>query len=166
MSTGCGIDYVSNVTIAGINRSSTCDNLSGSKWVQLLQHPDRHTDRRRCQPAILVSIGGDLESAAAWIDFNQDGTFTTDENLFNGYAGTNPATYSGTFNVPGLAVIGTTRMRVRCTYAGSPGVGRSLPVAAPLGATEDYLVRIKRRFGLCWSTHPRQYDFRPLHVPQ
>ena len=88
-----------------------------------------------------VTTNGDIEGAAMWIDFNQNGTFEPTENIFNGFIGTAPATYSGTFNVPANAVNGSTRMRVRCLYANNPGAGGACTASA-FGETEDYNITI------------------------
>lgn len=142
LSTGCTFpDIITNVTIAGINRTSTCDNTSGSNGYSLFTTPTGSIVAGSSGNAYSVSTGGDIEGAAAWIDYNRNGVFEASENIFNGLAGTNPATYSGTFSVPAGAFNGTTRMRVRCMFNVNPGAGGAC-TGATWGETEDYLVTI------------------------
>jgi len=56
---------------------------------------------------------------AIWIDFNQDGEFTSDEQVFSAYG---RSTLNGTIDIPETVVPGTTRMRVAMNseYAPEP----------------------------------------------
>ncbi|MBX2983907.1 MAG: hypothetical protein KF843_14610, partial [Flavobacteriales bacterium] len=141
MSTGCGFDYITNVNIAGINRNSACDNASGANGFSLFTSPVGSLVAGTSGNSYSVSTGGDTEGAAAWIDWNQDGQFTAGELIFTGYAGSNPATYSGNFAVPPTALSGQTRMRVRCQYSTAPAAGGACS-GATWGETEDYLIDI------------------------
>lgn len=142
LSTGCSFpDMITNVTIAGINRTSTCDNLSGANGYSLFTTPTGALVAGSSN-SYSVSTGGDVEGAAAWVDYNQDGIFDASEMLFNSFAGTNPATYSGTFTVPATALNGATRMRVRCTYNTNPGNDGCTGGSTSFGETEDYTVNI------------------------
>ena len=96
---------------------------------------------------ISISTGGDTEGIGIWFDWNADGTFdnvteripSTSIAPGNGYAGTNPATYTTNVTVPLTATLGSTRMRVRCNYTAVP-VGPC--DAQTFGETEDYCVTI------------------------
>jgi hypothetical protein len=130
----CGFDYISNVTFAGINRSSTCDAYS------VYSAPNPVVTAGTSYP-ISVSTGGDTEGVRAWIDYNGDGVFDNTTELVLGpvYNGTNPATYSGTVNIPVTATPGVTRMRVRCNYFSAPLDPCS---AQTYGEIEDYCITI------------------------
>lgn len=55
-------------------------------------------------------------SAAAWIDFNGDGSFSAAECIGTPTTGSNTPTYSYSFTVPSNAKPGSTRIRFRCDY--------------------------------------------------
>ncbi|MGI9191242.1 MAG: beta-propeller fold lactonase family protein, partial [Chitinophagaceae bacterium] len=145
MNTGCANDYISNVTIAGINRNSTCDNLSGSNGYSYLSSFTGTLVAGSTANAYSIKTGGDVDGASAWIDFNQDGIFSANENIFNGFLGTNPATYAGTFNVPANAINGTTRLRVRSLFNANPGANSACNTYT-FGETEDYPIVISGGF--------------------
>ena len=142
MSFGCSFpDIISNVTIAGINNSTLCNNTSGANGYSFFNNLTGNLTAGTNNIPYSVTTDGDVEGAAMWIDFNQNGTFEASENIFNGIIGTAPATYAGTFNVPANAVNGPTRMRVRCMYNNNPGAGGACS-AGSFGETEDYTVNI------------------------
>jgi hypothetical protein len=142
MSFGCSFpDIISNVTIAGINNSTLCNNTSGANGYSFFNNLTGNLTAGANNVPYSVTTDGDVEGAAMWIDFNQNGTFEASENIFNGIIGTAPATYAGTFNVPLNAVNGPTRMRVRCMYNNNPGAGGECS-AGSFGETEDYTINI------------------------
>jgi hypothetical protein len=63
----------------------------------------------------------DENYVSAWIDFNEDGVFSSSEMIANGiYLSTANTTYSSSFTVPASAVNGTVRMRVILNYDMDP----------------------------------------------
>lgn len=134
-------DIITNVTFAGINRTSTCDNASGgySNWNTA---PNIGAVTAGSSYPLSVSTGGDIEGVAVWIDYNQSGTFDATELVANGLAGTNPATYASTITVPATALSGSTRMRVRCVYNTDPSVAIGPCANTTYGETEDYLINV------------------------
>ena len=141
MTYGCQYDYISNVTVAGINRSSTCDNLSGANGYSNFSSPTGALVAGSPNNAYSVTTDGDTEGGAMWIDWNQDGQFTADEQIFSAYLGTYPSVYSGTFTVPVNAMPGWTKIRVRATYQATAPGGAAC-ASHTYGETEDYLVEI------------------------
>lgn len=132
----CGIDYISNVTFAGINRNSTCDTYT--------QYASPNPTLNIGQTyTISVTTDGDTEGIRAWIDYNIDGTFgntpATELILGPAYSGLVPATYTAAVTIPASATPGATRLRVRCNYAGAPADATS---SQSWGETEDYCVTI------------------------
>lgn len=78
---------------------------------------------------------------AAWIDFDQNGTFDPSEKIGEtNDLGSYPATDSYVFTVPAGAALGNTVLRVREIYAGAPGIDPC--ASATYGETEDYLITI------------------------
>ncbi|PPD00312.1 MAG: hypothetical protein CTY35_02615, partial [Methylotenera sp.] len=61
-----------------------------------------------------TALVGTTVGVAIWVDWNQDGTFATGERVYN--AGTYVSTASGSFTVPGTALVGATRMRISMDY--------------------------------------------------
>ncbi len=138
--TSCSFpDIITNVTYGTINRTSVCDAPTGG-W-SLYTTPNPSFNIGSTDP-ISVSTGGDVEGVAVWIDFNQSGTFDPSELVLNGYTATNPATYTGNVTIPMNAVTGTTRMRVRCTYATDPSTTLGPCANTTYGETEDYDITI------------------------
>lgn len=78
----------------------------------------------------------------AWIDYNQDNVFQLVEKIGEIYnMGPSPATATFNFTVPGTALIGTTRLRVREADQGSTAMD---PCATyTYGETEDYNIVIQ-----------------------
>ena len=132
-------DIISNVTFATINNATGCDGASTSGFT--LFSAFNPTVTVGSTYSLSVTTGGDIEGAAVWIDFNASGTYDAGELIFDGLAGTNPATYTASVTIPATAINGQTRMRVRCTYNANPiGVG---PCGnASYGETEDYLITV------------------------
>lgn len=79
----------------------------------------------------------------AWVDFNGDGIFQDSEEIFDSGDGA-PNAVSGTFQVPGTATLGSTRMRVGMSYFGFFGGGVP-PQCGEIsyGEYEDYCVQIE-----------------------
>ncbi|WP_210513674.1 fibronectin type III domain-containing protein [Hymenobacter terricola] len=78
----------------------------------------------------------------AWIDFNQDGVFSTGEGtqVALGSIASLPAT--ATFTVPATAALGRTGLRVRSRSAGNGNGPADACTQFGSGETEDYLVTI------------------------
>ncbi len=139
-------DQISLVDINGISRVSGCD--AGPPGWSLYTTPNPSFEIGVSYP-YTIETSGDTEGYALWFDWNGDGDFDdTDEFIASGYAGTNPATYTGSATVSALAVPGSTRMRVRCAYAGVPS-GPCDDIF--FSETEDYCITIIPAFD-CNST--------------
>lgn len=134
----CSGDYIANVTFGGINRTSICDSPSTGYGY----YPSFVASISPGQSLpISLSPGTPFAQAfIAWIDFNMDYTFSSNEIIFS-----NPnisfTTVTGTVTIPTNATTGVTRMRVRCadqiiTLSNNPCVNLNF------GETEDYLVSI------------------------
>lgn len=84
-----------------------------------------------------ISGSAYTEYWAIWIDYNQDGTFSSNELVVSGSSDSS-ATLQGTFSVPNTALAGSTRMRVSMKY-------NSAQTACEIfsyGEVEDYTVNI------------------------
>ncbi|MGE0088836.1 MAG: GEVED domain-containing protein [Bacteroidales bacterium] len=72
-----------------------------------------------------------------WIDWNQNGTFETTEQMVAG-SSSSSATLSYTFTVPSTALLGSTRMRVTMKYNAAPTACETFSY----GEVEDYTVNV------------------------
>lgn len=136
---GCGIDYISNVTFATINNTTLC---TGSTPTNLTKYsaPNPVLYRGFTYP-LSVTTDGDEEAVRVWIDYTRNLIFESGESVLNGNAATVPATYTGNVTIPMAASLGQTVMRVRCRYTTNIGAGGSCN-SFDFGETEDYLVTI------------------------
>src|SRR5690606_14696020 len=83
------------------------------------------------------SSGSYREYWRIWIDYNQNGTFDSNELMVSGYSSSS-GTLSATFNVPTSALSGPTRMRVSMKYYNSQSPCETFGY----GEVEDYTVTI------------------------
>lgn len=131
-------DYVNAVQLGSINNINsggtsqpTYTNFS-STWSTNLLQGSTHT--------ITIQSGTYTpDHYAAWIDYDQNNTFSITEKLGEFTNSAALQTQSFTFTVPANATLGTTRLRVRGVYFGN---GEPDPVdpcfAYAYGETEDY----------------------------
>lgn len=88
----------------------------------------------------VVGGGSWSQGFGIWIDFDGDGTYESSEGFVTSSTSTAP---SGTLTVPANAVGGTTKMRIRCTYAYTFNTSQACSyVGLNWGETEDYTVTI------------------------
>uniref|UniRef100_UPI0023F57A08 Ig-like domain-containing protein n=1 Tax=Flavobacterium filum TaxID=370974 RepID=UPI0023F57A08 len=81
-----------------------------------------------------TALVGTTVGVAIWVDWNQDGTFQTTERVFN--TGSYVSAASGSFTVPGTALLGATRMRIAMDFnATSP---LACPTTGGRREIEDY----------------------------
>lgn len=83
-----------------------------------------------------------------WIDWNQDGTFSSDEQMVSG-SSSSSATLSASFTVPSTAVLGQTRMRVSMKYNGAPTACETFSY----GEVEDYTINVSDRMRPFTANH-------------
>lgn len=162
-------DMISNVSFGGINNTTGCNGAATGGFTYFAS-PNPGITAGTAVP-LSVTTGGDVEGAAVWIDYNQNGIFEAFELVLNGYLNTNPATYSATVNIPLTALNGLTRMRVRCTYGQNPNTLTDPPCSNfPFGETEDYAISInggidRVDFTYNWSTNPSYLDATNISNP-
>jgi hypothetical protein len=134
-------DQITNVTLGTLSNST---GISASPYYTFYNAVTIPNLYQGATSTISVSFGSDSRQyVGVWIDFNQNGTFETSE----GVVSTNNAGGSGTailtLTIPGGALLGNTRMRVRggddnaMTTAMACGASNSV-----YGETEDYIVNI------------------------
>lgn len=146
-------EYISNVTLANINNSTGATTYSNYTIDPSLQI---NLIKGNTYP-ISVSVGNpDLDTVAAWIDFNKNGTFEDSERVLNYPVNQITGPITGSFTVPQSAVTDQpVRMRVILLYGGAGSVGGSLIGACgalSYGETEDYNVMITSTLSTSEST--------------
>ncbi|MGN6569253.1 MAG: GEVED domain-containing protein, partial [Flavipsychrobacter sp.] len=143
-----------HVTINGYSGSSISDNPPTSS-------PTGYTDRTAVVAALNVLQGGSYtgtlsfhyyyQSAAVWIDFNDDGTFSSSELMAGPTTSTSCCSYitnrNITINIPATAATGLHLMRIRDVYTccSTPAAIDPCTVGSTYyyGNTADYLVNVQ-----------------------
>jgi hypothetical protein len=77
----------------------------------------------------------------AWMDLNQDGSFTDNEVVYDPGSGSNAAV-SGNITIPLTAVEGVSRLRVSMKYVGFNGTAPTACETLEFGEVEDYCITI------------------------
>lgn len=131
-------DYINSVNLAAINNSNT----GGSDGPTYTNYVATHSTPLGIGTQQTLTIEGgsyEADNYAAWIDYDQDDTFEASEKL--GEVATTSAgeIVSITFNIPGSAIIGATRMRVRGAFhLGTEPTPTDPCFDYAYGETEDY----------------------------
>jgi bacillolysin len=127
-------EYIDYVSIGGIANTTAGNAGYGNFTAQVGNLPYGSS-------TILFSAGFSgtayTEFWKVWIDYNQNGTFETSEEMVSG-SSSSSGTLTSTFSVPTSALAGKTRMRVSMKY-------NSVQTACetfPYGEVEDYTVNI------------------------
>ncbi|MBI1228453.1 MAG: T9SS type A sorting domain-containing protein [Bacteroidetes bacterium] len=129
-------ELISNVTFNNINNSSSGFNGGYQNFTAISTDVDLG-GTYTFSASISPYYGGD--AIIVWIDFNQDGDFDdTGEQVLQVTSG-NPST--GSITIPGTAVPGITRLRVRLHYTPS-GPNYSACGNSTYGQVEDYSINI------------------------
>jgi hypothetical protein len=127
-------EYIDYVSIGGIN-NTTAGNAGYGNFTNLVGNLPYGSN------TVLFSAGFSgtayTEYWKIWIDYNQNGTFETSEEMVSG-SSSSSATLSSTFTVPTSALVGTTRMRVSMKY----NAAQTACETFSYGEVEDYTVNI------------------------
>lgn len=146
---------ITNVTVAGINNSSTCATVAPGPGSQLNLYSNYtgsvgsgSLQQGQVANFSLTSTGCVFGSGSnffqIYIDYNQDGDFLDAGELCY-YQPTNAGgdqTLTGNFVVPPTASIGVTRMRIVNVNYGTPGTYNYATYTYYYGETEDYCITI------------------------
>jgi hypothetical protein len=149
----CGINALSSVAIA----TTTLNNVTGGCTGTYNSFPASGNTtatllKNTTYSMTVGCISGSNTQVAIWIDYNQDGVYSTSEyTLINGNV-TSGGTGSGNFTIPGSALSGTTGMRVRSDWTGAAAWTSADACAnRTWGETEDYTITIVQP-GVCAGT--------------
>ncbi len=151
-SSGSGYgDYISLVSMGTLSKAT---GASSSPYYNYYQDETTHlVPGSTYQLTLSPGTYGSGNNMAAWIDYNRNGTFESSEKLgeLTNMSPT-PATGTMTFTVPGAAIQGILRLRVREVWSTTgldPCAGYSY------GETEDYDVHIMPPG--CWLGYTNEW---------
>jgi len=130
-------DYISNVTLANINNTSTNDGDSYQNFKSQVIELTKGEPYGLSVTATNTFDPG--QGYAAWIDWNGDGVFQTSENIMQ-KAPANST--SQLFTVPLDAFTGDVIMRVLSVWNTTPSTDAYSAVAYRWGEIEEYTVRL------------------------
>lgn len=129
-------EWISNVSFAGIQNSSGSTGYSDFKHITGQVKPD---STYTFSGTVSMTGSGWTEYFTVWIDWDQNGTFGTNERYQIGSCNSNGCTVSNTMTVPSGALPGTTVMRVALLYNSY----RTDPCGTyTYGEVEDYTLNV------------------------
>jgi len=135
----CAYMYITNVTTTGgvtnFNNTTTCAATSYTNYSATQSVSQVHGGSVTMS---FTSYGYAL-NYAVWVDFNNDGTLTSDEKVIS--KSNSSATTTASFIVPAGATTGSHRMRVMGEYDGYP-IPDNPCATLDYGETEDYAFEV------------------------
>lgn len=137
-STGCVDDYINSVSMGSINTVSTgCTGVASSYLTDYSATQRDTINRGQSKTITVVNNPNWSEYYGVWVDWNNDGDFQDAGEFFNiGQVGSG-GTGTTTVLCPATALLGVTRMRVRCVY-GTAQTQSTICTAYSYGEAEDY----------------------------
>ena len=149
-------EYISNVTIGGINNTSTCGNYSDySAQVANVQQGASVPMTVGTSIVGATTAGYTDDQVAVWVDWNNDLDFTDpgEEVFLTTFSSTTSFPLSFNVSVPSNAWLGNVRMRVRMSYL--PVDGQITPCGnSQWGEVEDYTLNVQQAAVLTWTSRP------------
>lgn len=130
-------DYITNVTLANINNTSTNDGDAYEDFTSLIIELNIGDSYELLMSSTVTVAPG--QGKAAWIDFNQDGTFQTSENIMQKAPA---SSVSQVFTVPEGTLTGDTKMRVISVWNATPSTDAYNSAGYGYGEIEEYTVRM------------------------
>ena len=131
-------DYINGVSLG------TISNLNSGGGAAYRDYTTLSTNIARQSSLTLNVYEGNYapDRYAAWIDYNQDGDFSDAGEKLGEFVGNSVGSvHQINFTVPSTAVLGTTRLRVRCLYNNNAN-GVDPCIDGDYGETEDYSVNV------------------------
>jgi hypothetical protein len=136
-------DYISNVTLANINNTSTDDGDAYQDFTsQIIEMTIDETYTLSATASNTLNPG---QGYSAWIDWNGDGIFQTTENVMQKA----PAnTVSQNVTVPSNSFVGDVKMRILSVWNATPSTDAYYSIGYGYGEIEEYTVRISNPIAL------------------
>lgn len=136
-------DFINMVVFGTINNSSTIDSLGGN--VQDFKGTPQGTTHVCKGSSYILTVSTDsawTQGKAAWIDFNNNGSYNDPGELIFGPTPTSVGSVSDTVTIPLSSVSDTVKMRVVCVYSDTPNVNACFIGPYGFGEIEEYSVII------------------------
>ncbi|MEQ1677084.1 MAG: GEVED domain-containing protein [Chitinophagaceae bacterium] len=136
-------DVITRVRLSTLDNSSTCGTGPPLGYSNFTALPAPTVYSNAPNPITLDLPANWTEQLAVWIDYNQNGAFEVAEFSNIGTKPAGSTVITGNINIPASALNGTTRMRIRASFATALTGGQAC-IAMPtgFGETEDYNVTI------------------------
>ncbi len=143
---GCSsIDHIDTVLIAGttlFNPNTGCANLNGVAY-SVYPISGIAADTLKKNVAYTLSVTSSANSnILTWIDYDQSGTFDVSEFILVNPSSIPNVASSVSITIPGTALTGQTRMRIRTELSGFGSGAADACSTFSSGETEDYLIII------------------------
>ncbi|MBL0129222.1 MAG: T9SS type A sorting domain-containing protein [Flavobacteriales bacterium] len=140
-STAAGLEKIGNVAVADINNTST----AALGYEDFTAVTGNMTAGQSYPMTVTLTDGYATDEVLIWIDFDHSLSFEPGELVYTSALGAGP--HAGTIAIPGGAMAGTTRMRIRLhdTYVGPDYTNTPNATAcgtSTYGQVEDYTVNI------------------------
>lgn len=132
---GTTADWISNVKLNTINHASAQSAYSNFKDNSTVLYLNNSYELETT-----INYAFDLDKVHAWIDYNQDGSFTTDERItMSDLPADSSGTSQGTIDVSPDTPLGETTLRVRIIYS-DLNPNPADPCHSYFGEVEDYTI--------------------------
>ncbi len=133
-SNGTGSDYINNVSLHDLSNDSGKTGYSDFRNISTTLYEDSIYTL-----SFSLAFAFDQDEAFAWIDYDQDGIFESNEEIsMSSFDGNHTA--EGSFTVPTIANEGATTLRVRNIYGQN---GNNDPCNDYFGEVEDYTIQLR-----------------------
>jgi len=141
--TGGTTYYISGLTTTGgsTNIAKTISAGSATGYQNFFTTDEVIINRGDSLAYSINVAGGSNYGFAIWVDFNQDGTFQSSEQVLTTSAYEYPPK-TGKFKIPNTAVVGSTRMRVLAAY--TPSNPSDPCTNSGSGEYQDYAITIQQ----------------------
>ncbi|MEJ7609658.1 MAG: GEVED domain-containing protein [Ferruginibacter sp.] len=127
------VNPITNVSFAGINNTSACINSGYADYTSSVSAAN--ATGGTIVPISITIGGGGIGYAAAWVDYNNNGSFEQSEYKYLGSG--NNSTIPGTLFIPSSVTGGMKRIRIRVRPVTNLGPGDAC-TGYISGDTEDY----------------------------
>lgn len=138
----CGYgDMINSFTLNGITSTGNGSGCPSNGYISFNSPTWLLVPGQTYNWSATVGGGSWSQGLGIWIDFNGNGSYESSEGFVSSGTSTAP---SGSLTVPANAAGGTTKMRVRCSYAYTFSTGQACTDSHGFGwgETEDYTVII------------------------
>ncbi|MEO8148241.1 MAG: GEVED domain-containing protein [Bacteroidia bacterium] len=136
----CGNGQITNVTLNGINNSTTCTSPAYSVYA-----PGAGTTTAVNNGVTykLKVTTDNIDITSVWFDWDQNGVFDSTEWSQVNLASAAGVADSVLITVPINATAGQTRMRIRTRFAGNPNAATDACTSFGSGESEDYTITVE-----------------------